>query len=292
MSIRPESPGVACDSSAVAHLVALGYEDPLEAAQLQAAAEQSQRLQLQTAEQLLRADGAIAAIELLESIIAAAPDWPAPRHLLARAYFRSGRLHDAASSLEWLESRGVEHAELTLLRARLALRARSFAAARDHADYAQALHPGLAAADAISGEVAFRTGDLAAAERAYRRAADVAGPQPAAWAGLAAVALRRGELAEAIECSLQAVEQAPSVASTHYRLGLALYRLQRPQEAKAALEAAAALNPQLWGPYRWLRAIAVSQGDRASAERYEQLGRAVIARRRSARCSATSPNAR
>ena len=277
---------VAAKSTAVRHLVALGYEDPLEAATQQATVERSQRAQLAGAEELLKAGDATGAIAELESMIDAAADWVAPHQLLARAYYRTGRWRAAAKQLEWLESHGVEHAELALLRAQLALRTRSLDAARDHASYAKALHQPLAAADVLIGDVEFRLGDLAAAEAAYRGAIEVQGPHATALAGLAAVALRGGQLAEAIDWSLQAIEQSPKMATAHYRLGLALWRLQRPREATAALRTAAALNAQLAGPYRWLTTIAVAEGDLAAAEGYRQLGQAVVERRRQLRDAA------
>lgn len=276
----------AAESTAVRHLVALGYEDPLEAATRQAAVERSQRAQLASAEELLKAGDATGAIAELESMIDAAADWAAPHQLLARTYYRTGRWHAAAKELEWLESHGVEHAELALLRAQLALRARSLEAARDHASYAKALHQPLAAADALIGDVEFRLGDLAAAEAAYRGAIEVQGPHATALAGLAAVALRREELAEAIDWSLQAIEQAPKMATAHYRLGLALWRLQRPREATAALVTAAALNAQLAGPYRWLTKIAAAEGNLAEAEKYRRLGQEAVERRRQIRDAA------
>jgi tetratricopeptide (TPR) repeat protein len=274
---------VTAKSTAVRHLVALGYEDPLEAATRQATVERSQRAQLAGVEELLKAGDATGAVAELESMIDAAADWAAPHQLLARAYYRTGHWRAAAKQLEWLESHGVEHAELALLRAQLALRTRSLEAARDHASYAKALHQPLAAADVLIGDVEFRLGDLAAAEAAYRRAIEVQGPHATALAGLAAVALHRGELAEAIDWSLQAIEQAPKMTTAHFRLGLALWRLQRPQEATAALRTAAALNSQLAGPYRWLTTIATAEGDLAAVENYRRLGQAVVERRRKIR---------
>ena len=274
---------VAATSTAVRHLVALGYEDPLEAATRQATVERSQRAQLASAEELLKAGDAAGAIAELKSMIDAAADWAAPHQLLARAYYRTGRWRAAAQQLEWLESHGVEHAELALLRAQLALRARSLEAARDHASYAKALHQPLAAADALIGDVESRLGDLTAAEAAYRGAIEIQGPHATALAGLAAVALRRGELAEAIDWSLQAIEQAPQMATAHYRLGLALWRFQRPREATAALGTAAALNAQLAGPYRWLATIATTESDLAAAEKYRRLGQEAVERRRQLR---------
>ena len=73
---------VIAKSTAVRHLVALGYEDPLEAAMRQAAVERSQRAQLAGAEELLKAGDATRAIAELESMIDDAGDWAAPHQLL------------------------------------------------------------------------------------------------------------------------------------------------------------------------------------------------------------------
>jgi tetratricopeptide (TPR) repeat protein len=280
----PEEPSSAsAESSAVRHLVALGYEDPVEAAAQLKVIEQSQQAKLTAAEELLTGGEVAAAIDLLESMIDAAPEWAAPHHLLARAYYRAGRWEAADKRLLWLASHGIEHAELALLRARLALRKRWLDAAFDQAAYAKCLHNPLPPADVLIGEVEYRRGNLAAAEVAYRRAIEVPGPNATAWAGLAAIALRRNELAQAIEWSLQAIEQQTRLASAHYRLGLALSKLQRLPEAAAALTVAAAINPKLAGPYWWLAKIALEQGDLEAAEEYRRLGAGVITRRRAAR---------
>jgi tetratricopeptide (TPR) repeat protein len=271
------------ESASVAHLVELGYEDPVETAARLAVVEQARQATLKAAEELLKKGDLEAAIDSLEAIVDAASEWTAPHHLLARAYYRAARWDAVDERLRWLECQGVEHAELALLRAKLALRRRSLDAASDQAEYAKHLHSPLPPADVLIGEIEYRRGNLAAAEVAYRRAIEVPGPNAAAWAGLAAIALRRNELAQAIEWSLQAIEQQTRLASAHYRLGLALSKLQRPLEATAALRAAATIDPKLAGPYRWLAQLADEQRDFASAREYRRLGAEVIARRRAAR---------
>jgi tetratricopeptide (TPR) repeat protein len=277
------SSGATTESAAVAHLVALGYEDPVEAAARSAAVEQARQAMLKAAEELLKKGDVATAIDSLESMCGDASEWAAPHHLLARAYYLAGRWDAVDERLRWLECQGVEHAELALLRAKLALRKRSLDAASDQAEYAKHLHHPLPAADILLGEVEYRRGNLAAAEVAYRRAIEAPGPNAAAWAGLAAIALRRDELAEAIDWSLRAIELEPRLASAHYRLGLALQKLQRPREATAAIRAVAALSPMLAGPFRWLALLAVNQGDSVSADEFRRLGKEIIARRRLSR---------
>ncbi len=277
--MREALSGATTESAAVAHLVALGYEDPVEAAARSTAVEQARQATLKAAEELLKKGDVATAIDSLESMCGDASEWAAPHHLLARAYCLAGRWDAVGERLRWLEWQGVEHAELALLRAKLALRKRSLDAATDQAEYAKHLHHPLPAAEVLIGEVEFRRGNLAASEAAYRRAIEVPGPNAAAWAGLAAIALRRDELAEAIDCSLRAIEQEPRLASAHYRLGLALQKLHRTHEATAALRAAAALNPTLAGPFRWLALLAVKQGEPVAAKEFQRLGKEVIARR-------------
>jgi Tfp pilus assembly protein PilF len=281
--MREESSDATTESAAVSHLIALGYEDPVEAASRWAAVERARQATLKVAEELLKQGDAAAAVDSLESMIDDAPDWTVPRHLLARAYYRAGRWSEVGEQLRWLECQGVEHAELALLRAKLALRARSLDEACDQAEYARHLHHPLPVADVLIGEVEYRRGNLAAADGAYRRATETPGPNAAAWAGLAAVALRRDDLAQSIDWSLRAIEQDPRMASAHYRLGLALYKIHRPHEATAALRAAASLAPMLAGPFRWLVRLASEQGDVAAEEEYRRIGREVIARRRLSR---------
>ena len=278
--MREASSGATTESATVAHLVALGYEDPVDAAARLAVVDQARQAMLKAAEELLKQGDVATAINSLESMCDDESEWTAPHHLLARAYYRAGRWDAADTRLHWLECQGVEHAELTLLRAKLALRKRSLDAANDQAEYAKHLHHPLPAADVLIGEVEFRRGNLAAAEAAYCRALEVSGPNAAAWAGLAAIALRRNELGKAIDWSLQAIEQDPRLPSAHYRLGLALSELQRPHEATAALRAAAALNPTLAGPFHWLALLASEQGDPLAAEEFRRLGKEIIARRR------------
>jgi len=269
--------------AAVRHLVELGYEDALDVARRRMTAERAQQSQFNRAEELLRAGQLAPAIELLEAATHAAPDWTAGRHLLARAYFRAGRFDAAAELLDWLELHAVEHAELALMRATIALRRRRLAEALDQAQYAKCLQEPFFAADLIIAEVRFRRGELEAAETAYRAAAGRRGHEAAANMGLAAIALRRRDYAAAVDLSLQALEQDVNLWRAHYQLGLALVHLERRPEARVALETAGRLNPVIAGPYRWLAHLCASQNDAPAAAEFRRRGQEVIARRRAAR---------
>jgi tetratricopeptide (TPR) repeat protein len=271
------------EAAAVRHLVELGYEDPLEVAIRAAALQRAQQSQLNRAEELLKAGELRAAIELLEAASQAAPDWTGCRHLLARAYFRAGRFGAAGETLDWLELHAVEHAELALMRAAMALKRRRLDEARDQAEYARCLQIPLPAAELILGEVHFRRRELDAAEAAYRSALRHGGSEAPAYAGLAAIALQRGEYELAVESSLEAVEQDFRLWPAHYRLGVALVQLERWPEARVALETAARLNPAIAGPYRWLAQLCNRQNDAAMAAEFRRRAHEVIERRRSNR---------
>ena len=286
MSRVDQSMDAMLEQASVQHLAALGYVDPWEVAAQRAAVQREQHQKLKESERLLEAGAVPAAIELLEAVVEADPDWATPRHLLARAYFRASRWADANAQLAWLEFHAVEHAELSLLRAKLAVRGRDWDAAREHAAYAKCLHEPLPAATLIVAEADYRLGALLDAEAAYREVLSANGPRAVALVGLAAIALRRGEWEESVDCSLQALEEEPRLALVHYRLGMALVVGRRTAEATTALETAAAVSPHLAGPYRWLAQLAAAEGDVELAGRRRQQAAEVIARRRAARRSA------
>lgn len=80
----------------------------------------------------------------------------------------------------------------------------------------------------------FEDGALVEAQRAWQEVLTVAPPQPAALAGLGAVAVRQGQPAAALAFLDAAAALAPETASTHYYSGLAWQALQRPDKARLA----------------------------------------------------------
>jgi tetratricopeptide (TPR) repeat protein len=116
----------------------------------------------------------------------------------------------------------------------------------------------------------------------YGRALAADSRNAAALAGRAACCLRRDELESSVDWALQALDEDMRQPAAHYRLGLALMRMDRFTEAAAALEMAAQLIPQLAGPHRWLAAI-YEGTDGVRAAEHRRLGREIINRRRRAR---------
>lgn len=277
-------------AGSVQHLLELGYEDPWELAARQQAKQRAQQAELNRAEELVRAGQVTEAIALLESAAAADAEWTAVRHLLARAYFRSGRFADAMAMLDWLEVHAVEHVELALMRATIALRQRQFDAAVDQAAYAGRLQSPLPAAELIVAEVAFRRGNTAAAEQTYRSVVEQFPQQAEAYVGMAAMAMREGRCEDAADWALQAIELDGRRWQAHCHLGRALIRLGQVSAAKTALDTAARLAPERAAPLYWRRRIAELEGDAAAAETYRELGRQRLARRRPTAAGTSGPS--
>jgi tetratricopeptide (TPR) repeat protein len=271
--------------ASVRHLADLGYVDPLETAARRADVLRAQQSQLDEAVRLLQRGDLLTAIELVEALIRTADDWHAPRRLLAQAYFAAERWAEAEAKLDWLRYNGFEGAELSLMRAKLALRRRCFDDAIEHAEYAIGLESPSPIAELVLGEAFYRKGQLQAAEEAYRRAAALPNYRAAAYTGLTAVALRQGDVENAVEHALAAVELEQRQTSAHYRLGLALAHLGKLTEARVALLAAARLNPAIAGPYRWVATICDRQGDAKTAAEFRRRAREVVQKRRAGRPS-------
>jgi tetratricopeptide (TPR) repeat protein len=265
--------------SSVAHLVELGYEDPLAVAEQRRRETELLEDALKQAQRLLDAREFADAITLLERLAKESPEHPSPHRLLARAYYHIGDFDRALGELWWLHVHAYEHAEFALLRASIALARRQLDEALDQAEYARCLQSPLPAADVLLGEAHFRRGELELAEAAYRRALNVEASNVAALAGLAAVNLRRGDLDASIDFALQALEVDMRLPAVHYRLGLALMLMGRHAEAATALGMATQLNPQLSGPHRWLERIYAGVDESKAADHATQ-GREVVARRR------------
>jgi tetratricopeptide (TPR) repeat protein len=236
----------------VTHLVELGYRDPLELEAEQRRVAEALDISLKQAQALVEGGDVVGAIALLEQLAQQWPQAAGPRWMLAQAEFRAGRLSAAEQYLFWLQMHGFERADFSLLWAQIALKQRRLSEAMEHAQYARFLRQPLPSADVIVGDVHFRRGELEAAAIEYQQALKHDDRNAAALAGLAAVALRRGDCEAALEYGLRSVELDIRPASTHYRLGLALMRLGHKGEARVAYEAAMRANTRLRGPLRWL----------------------------------------
>jgi tetratricopeptide (TPR) repeat protein len=239
----------------VTHLVELGYRDRLELETERRCDAAALEASLKQAQALVECGSVVEAIALLEEVAQQWPQAAPPRWMLAQAEFRAGNVSAAETHLFWLQMHGFERADFSLLWAQIALKQRRLSDAVEHAQYARFLRQRCPSADVIVGDVHFRRGELDQAAAEFQRALDHDERNAAALAGLAAVALRRGDAEAAVDFGLRSVERDMGRASAHYRLGLALLRLGHPDEARAALEAAMRIEPQLRGPRRWLERL-------------------------------------
>lgn len=274
--------------SSVQHLLDLGYVDPHDAAMRRAVVERGRQVALGAAQELLAAGRLDEGVAALEPLCSGSPEWAPPRRLLASACYQLGRAAQAREHLEWLELHAVEHAQLSLLRAAIDLAGRRLDSAEDHAHYARHLSdlnsaPVGAGPELIVGEVRLRRRDLERAEAAFQRALELAPGDARALTGLAGVALVRGDDEAAADHALAALELDMKTGLAHYRLGLALARMERWHEARVALETFARLGPRRAAALHWLGQIAERQGDSDAAAEFRAQARRALAERRNLR---------
>ena len=221
---------------------------------------------------------------LFEKLVVDDPAWIAPRQLLAEIYYRTGRLAEAQSQLDWLTEHAVEHPRLALIWGAIALSHRRLAEASDALEYAAYVEPTLPSVHTLLGTVRLRYADVDAAEAAFQKAVEQNPADAYALDGLAAVCLRRSDFAGAANYALEALAQDMQLFRAHYHLGVGLAHLGRPQEATVALEASAKINPNAAAPYYWLQQIAESElADADLAAQYRSRSREIIRRRRERR---------
>jgi predicted Zn-dependent protease len=262
-------------------LVELGYVDPDESAARDAEQRRVLQSQFQQAIELHRQGNASQAAVVLERIAADAPDWSPPHQLLAEIHYKAGRQRETQAELEWLEHHGVDLARFALIRGAIALARREMQTALGELEYAREVEPNLPSVHTLLGTILLRLGRLDAAEDALREGVQQNPADARARDGLAAVFLRHGEYEAAADWALCALEQDMRLFAAHYRLGVALAHLNRPNDAIAALETSAKLDSSRAAPYYWLSKIAREQlGDAELSARYRELGRETIRQRR------------
>jgi predicted Zn-dependent protease len=272
------------EDESVRHLVELGYTDPRDVASQQTALRLRLKAEFDRATELISQGRGDDAAALLEKIAAADPEWASPRQRLAEFHYNARRWDKAWSELSWLVDRGVDNPRLALVAGGLALARRELRTALDELEYARNVDPSLPNVHTMLGTVLLRMRRLDAAEDAFRIAVQQNPIDARAHDGLAAICLQHGEYEDAADWALRALEQDMQLFSAHYHLGVALSQLNRPNEAIAALETSARVDPTRAAPYKWMSTIATSQlNDESSASRYRELGRATIRKHRESR---------
>jgi tetratricopeptide (TPR) repeat protein len=269
------------DDESIRHLVELGYVDPAEVAARTAASRRRNQDGLQQAIDLDRQSRRPEAVAVLERLACEDAEWIAPHQLLAELYYQTGRNRDAQAQIDWLTCHGVESPRLALIAGGLALARREFAAAIEVLSYAGQVEPGLPGVHTYLGTALLKLGQLEFAEEVFQSAIAQKPADAHALDGLAAIALQRHANEEAADWALQALAQDMRLARAHFHLGMALLRLDRPEEALRALEAGAKIDPARAAFYRWLAWVAENHlSDSERAVSYRERGHEIVRRRR------------
>lgn len=267
--------------SSVAHLLELGYVDPVEIARASQAEREARETDLRQASNLI-ADGKLQeGIRALEKLVEGDAEWMAVRRALANAYYQAGQYSEARGQLDELVYHGVESANLAMLAGVIALHKRELPLAIDQLRYARGLDGQLTGVSTLLGQAYLRHGELDAAEDAFQEGVEEQSEEARALAGLAQVALRKRDFETAATKALEALDLDMHLAAAHYYLGVALVHLDRFDAAVQAFETATRVDPSIVAPYRWLNRITAE--DRAVASAHREKGRQRIHQRREAR---------
>lgn len=287
----PERPphGTSPDDDDVAHLLELGYVDPVATNAAEEAQRQADLAEYHRALSLADAQSTDEAIAILSRLAGDRETWIAVGNSLAEVYLRQGRVDEAAQQLDRLVERGAESAQLYHLRGRLAL------ASRDLEEAAQALAvaasmnahlPGLRETQAL---LELRRGEYAAAYEGFREVLERQGKSAALLDAMAVCCLAEGELEQAADHALEAVACDSVYAPAHYRLGRVLLRLNRPDDARIAMTRAAEAETDFAAPYYWLARLS---DDAAERHRFRKRAVAIIKNRSPERGRSGAPGER
>ncbi len=120
--------------------------------------------------------------------------------------------------------------------------------------------------------VARDRGDLDAAEKLLRQAADADPNSAEAMKNLGLIHERRKQWSEAVAAYREAIARQPGEAEGYNKLGVALRQAGRADEAIEALRRAIAVDPDLTGPYNNLGLIYRERGEAAQARQVLETG--------------------
>ena len=171
---------------------------------------------------------------------------------LARAYLQQGRVEDACTVAEAIETEELRFPLMfALLRADIHLAAREFEDALSVLDTLPAAtsHPD---ALLLRANAYLNLRHFEKAEEFYRKAVALDPDNPHAWHGLAKAAIGRQDYERAAEAALEAVGRQYAYPEAHYHLGVASARLEAWQQAETAFRVAVAQRPDFPQAHGWL----------------------------------------
>jgi tetratricopeptide (TPR) repeat protein len=201
---------------------------------------------------LRRADRLSEAIEALQRTLAIAPRAEA-HYTLGVIYWHQGELERARRALAAALDVEPRYADAQYALGSVLKSERKWAAAAEALRRAIALRPDQPAAWYTLAQVLSQAGDergaraaLAEAER-LRRVVQLE-REALTWTAVGIQQVQAGHLERALSHFQQAITVFEPYAPAHYQMGLALARLNRADEARAAFARAQALNPSLVSP--------------------------------------------
>ena len=269
------------EHDSVRHLSDLGYVDPIDMAMREATLRQQLDAEFQQAVSVAKQGLAAEAIRILERLKVDDPNWIAPHQLLAEIHCRVGHWDEGEKELQWLEHHAVESPRIAMLAAGLAKSRREFSVSRELLEYAAHVEPALAGVQSQLGHLLLRLGDHHRAREHFELAFSQNESDAQALDGLASLALIASDYESAANWALSALDNDIRAWRAHYHLGVALAMLLKPEEAMAAFEASARINPDCVATLYWMARISQSQlSDTQRADSYRSLGRQRLRERR------------
>jgi tetratricopeptide (TPR) repeat protein len=184
-----------------------------------------------------------AAASAVSAILAAHPRFSTAYAELARMQRAGGDLPAAIRTLEDAAQRGIANQRMMTVLAGYFTEAKELEKATTILEAVLADHPDDVEALNSRGVVASRSGDYESARKAFARAVDLDPTSSRAHANRATVALASGQLDAALPDLRRAVELDARAFDALFNLGMALWQLERYEEARPYLERFATQAP-------------------------------------------------
>ncbi len=245
-----EDPVASAES--IHHLVELGYIDPPSDDAQKTIKSTTRVLKTNLGLALNDSRRAHQAVPVWEGLIRDYPNEPWFAVQLARCRLRLDHYDQARGVLEGLEDRVTQTAVVQLMLGQIHLGLRRPDQALEHLQRAQANGPDRGALDTVIGQAYAQLSQWDEAQDAFNRAIGYDSDDAHAHAGLASVALARGDNEEALEHALHAVGLRHHLPSGHYLLGRALAGLGLADQAIQAFETCLGMAPGMKQAHLWL----------------------------------------
>lgn len=256
----------AADQQAVLdQFVALGYLDAIPDDPSQAAAATEQENHWNLARACMHGGRLEQALPLLEDIYFQHPERADYAQTLARCQMRLGLLDEAEAAIDCCLDSFGQTETAHLIRANIALEKKDYSAALHYLDIVRERAPRELQVLTLLARTLQKLRRWDDCTTTCRTMLEADPDNAAARLGLARCALAQKQPEAAMEQALEAVGLQYGNPQAHFLLGVALYRLQRYQEAAQALRIALKLAPNLLPAYRFFTAALRELGQTQAA---------------------------